>query len=476
MLPTYGGYGGGYGGRRRGGSSTNKIGLVVLAFCTIIFGGAFWHARSQIATLSRQLKDSKSVLKHSEEQLRHERSLYSHLEYEYRATQRNLHEATRTLHSKEVELDHRTHELAMKQDAEAAADDLREQLNYERAVVEALRQKITQMKTAHDNREADWHELSLKWKEFEEQAVVENSRLLAELAKLGAQTVNATQADIVPLDEPRDRLESLVDVNVELPTQDEFIHHHHDDQQQQQQQGQYNPHNQQWERQGHHREALSTAPGDDHGGQGHDNAAPVSHHAPHDHHFPDAGHWDHRYDNWDHSEHHDLHQWSHYEESIDPLDQTWINDNFDPHHDNFHGEHWEAPPSFREPWHNPYDGHYGYDDSRDWEHHGNNWDHHHHHHDPVPSPHWSDHTGSHSVEHNAPSHHTDNHDSHHQQPSHGHHWSAPPQHGVGQHNHGQQQQQQQIPLPVHDPIPRPTQQPVQQQIPQPTQQPVHQQW
>lgn len=106
------------------------------------------------------------------------------------------------------------------------------------------------------------------------------------------------------------------------PTQDEFIHHHHDDQQQQQQQGQYNPHNQQWERQGHHREALSTAPGDDHGGQGHDNAAPVSHHAPHDHHFPDAGHWDHRYDNWDHSEHHDLHQWSHYEESIDPLDQV----------------------------------------------------------------------------------------------------------------------------------------------------------
>lgn len=43
-------------------------------------------------------------------------------------------------------------------------------------MVEALRQKITQMKTAHDNREADWHELSLKWKEFEEQAVVENSR------------------------------------------------------------------------------------------------------------------------------------------------------------------------------------------------------------------------------------------------------------------------------------------------------------
>lgn len=40
---------------------------------------------------------------------------------EYRATQRNLHEATRTLHSKEVELDHRTHELAMKQDAEVCA-------------------------------------------------------------------------------------------------------------------------------------------------------------------------------------------------------------------------------------------------------------------------------------------------------------------------------------------------------------------
>lgn len=49
-------------------------------------------------------------------------------------------------------------------------------------------------------------------------------RLLAELAKLGAQTVNATQADIVPLDEPRDRLESLVDVNVELVSLGDLPH------------------------------------------------------------------------------------------------------------------------------------------------------------------------------------------------------------------------------------------------------------
>lgn len=43
-------------------------------------------------------------------------------------------------------------------------------------MVEALKQKITQMETAHKNREADWHELAGKWRKFEEDAIAENNR------------------------------------------------------------------------------------------------------------------------------------------------------------------------------------------------------------------------------------------------------------------------------------------------------------
>jgi hypothetical protein len=49
-------------------------------------------------------------------------------------------------------------------------------LNYEKAVVEAHKQKIMQLEEAHRAREADWHDLANKWKSFETNALAENSR------------------------------------------------------------------------------------------------------------------------------------------------------------------------------------------------------------------------------------------------------------------------------------------------------------
>lgn len=46
-------------------------------------------------------------------------------------------------------------------------------------MTEALRTKVSQMESAHENREADWHDLANKWKQFEEEAVAENARQVA---------------------------------------------------------------------------------------------------------------------------------------------------------------------------------------------------------------------------------------------------------------------------------------------------------
>ena len=38
------------------------------------------------------------------------------------------------------------------------------------------------LEEAHRNREADWHELSNKWKKYEEDAIAENHRLVCACA------------------------------------------------------------------------------------------------------------------------------------------------------------------------------------------------------------------------------------------------------------------------------------------------------
>lgn len=53
---------------------------------------------------------------------------------------------------------------------------LQDKLNYERAIVEAHRQKIAELEQAHAAREVDWHELSTQWKQYEIEAAQENSR------------------------------------------------------------------------------------------------------------------------------------------------------------------------------------------------------------------------------------------------------------------------------------------------------------
>jgi hypothetical protein len=56
----------GYRRRRGGGGGASTIGLVVLAISTCIFGGAFWHARSQTSTLRNDLGHAKTALTHAE--------------------------------------------------------------------------------------------------------------------------------------------------------------------------------------------------------------------------------------------------------------------------------------------------------------------------------------------------------------------------------------------------------------------------
>jgi len=55
-------------------------------------------------------------------------------------------------------------------------------LEFEKTVVQTLNDSINQMQAAHTAREADWHELSMRWMQFEKELSGDNERCVCVLA------------------------------------------------------------------------------------------------------------------------------------------------------------------------------------------------------------------------------------------------------------------------------------------------------
>ena len=53
---------------------------------------------------------------------------------------------------------------------------MNDKVSYEKEVNDALQKHMKTLEEAHRNREADWRELAIKWKKYEEDAIVENHR------------------------------------------------------------------------------------------------------------------------------------------------------------------------------------------------------------------------------------------------------------------------------------------------------------
>ena len=63
-------------------------------------------------------------------------------------------------------------------ECQAKLDEATDKVSYEKEVNDALQKHMRTLEEAHRNREADWHELSNKWKKYEEDAIAENHRLV----------------------------------------------------------------------------------------------------------------------------------------------------------------------------------------------------------------------------------------------------------------------------------------------------------
>ena len=55
-------------------------------------------------------------------------------------------------------------------------EEAEDQYAFEKEVSEALTKHVRDLEAAHKNRETDWHELSNKWRKYEQDAIAENHR------------------------------------------------------------------------------------------------------------------------------------------------------------------------------------------------------------------------------------------------------------------------------------------------------------
>ena len=61
-------------------------------------------------------------------------------------------------------------------ECEERVQEAEDHLAYEKEVNDALTKHVRDLEAAHKNRETDWHELSNKWKKYEQDAIAENHR------------------------------------------------------------------------------------------------------------------------------------------------------------------------------------------------------------------------------------------------------------------------------------------------------------
>ncbi|KAG1662372.1 hypothetical protein FOA52_006633 [Chlamydomonas sp. UWO 241] len=214
MLPSYAG-GKGAGGRHghavRKGSSVLTI---LLALLVLGLGAVCFYYHRKDAHHKTLLKEADEKLAQWEvdhgkeaERARQQKAAYQHCESQFHSLNKQLMDTGRRLREAETGAKDATNCQREKQEAI-------DKLAYEKGVNEAMEKHVRGLEHAHSARESDWHELAAKWKQYEEDAIKENHRLLMEMTKAKNPDGNSTPEfndPKLPDEEPKARTDSKFD-------------------------------------------------------------------------------------------------------------------------------------------------------------------------------------------------------------------------------------------------------------------------